>query len=926
MHGEYIAFDLETTGLSADRDEIIEIGAARFRRGEIVERYQTLVNPGKPIPSEITHLTGIDDDDVVDAPRMRTLLPRLRAFFGESTIIGHNVGFDVGFMQKHSLLADNSALDTFELASILLPAAPRYNLGSLAAQMGVSLKNAHRAYDDAEATGRLYWQLWLKLRSLPSGLLSEIIQLSSGIDWALRGVFQEALHETLRNAEANPLMQQPFAGETQFGEQADIVPQPLELAHASRNPLSLPAVSQVFGENGALAAQHASFEVRPQQIDMAREVADALNGGRQLLIEAGTGTGKSLAYLIPAAGWALQNSNRVTIATNTINLQEQLLKKDIPLTRQVVGKGLRAALMKGRNNYLCPRRLATLRRRKPTTSDELRTLAKLLLWLHEGGAGDRGGITLRGADWQLWSRLSAQDEGCTSTRCATEMAGICPFHRARKRAEAAHIVITNHALLVADAAVENRALPAYHNLIVDEAHHLEDAITSGMSRHIDQRKLMGRLNDIGKCLNLFLSDARRSFPPNAASKLVDFVQTISQAITEMRLAIRVYFRALFDFVLSQKSDRHYGMRLLPKHRDSGSFGSVQSAWRQLAAYLLALSDALERLVSALPRYAQYAMPVFAEYRSEIRGHWRFIAELHEQLEQFTSDPDSNAVYSLKPGERADMLQITISPLHVGPMMDEYLSQRLESIVLTSATLRTQEHFEHIKERLYVEEYRELALGSPFDYRSSTLLFVPDDMPEPSKRSGYQRMVERGIIELATALNGRVMVLFTSYAQLRETALHIAPRLKLGDIEVFDQSFGGGREALLESFKRADRAVLMGVRSFWEGIDIPGDDLSGLVIARLPFAVPSEPIFAARAETYNNSFQQFAVPDAILRFRQGFGRLIRSRSDRGIVAIFDSRVISKNYGGSFLESLPDCTVQSGALEKLPSLAKAWIERR
>ena len=257
MRGEYIAFDLETTGLSADRNEIIEIGAARFRQGEIVERYQTLVNPGKPIPSEITHLTGIDDDDVADAPRMHALLPRLRAFFGDSTIICHNVGFDVGFMQKHGLLAENTALDTFELASILLPAASRYNLGSLAAQMGVSLKNAHRAYDDAEATGRLYWQLWLKLRGLPSGLLAEIIQLSSGIDWTLRGVFQEAL----RNAEPNSSVQQPFAAESIFGEQAGIACQPLDIADASRNPLSLSTIAQVFSEHGALAAQHDSFEV-----------------------------------------------------------------------------------------------------------------------------------------------------------------------------------------------------------------------------------------------------------------------------------------------------------------------------------------------------------------------------------------------------------------------------------------------------------------------------------------------------------------------------------------------------------------------------------------------------------------------------------------------------------------------------------------
>ncbi len=925
MRGEFIAFDLETTGLSADRDEIIEIGAARFYQGEIVERYQSFINPGKPIPPDITHLTGIDDDDVADAPSMKVLLPALRDFFGDSLVTGHNVGFDLSFMRRHSMLMDNAALDTFELALILLPNAPRYSLGGLAAQLGIDLPQAHRAYDDAQATGQLLWRLWKKLRGLPSGLLTEIIQASANLDWDLRSVFQQALSEALRNDG------QGAVGSTQ--RTAIVFPTPdrkerrrLDISDARREALPLPEVDAVFGARGELAALHSQYEMRPQQLDMAREVMGALNHGEQLLIEAGTGTGKSLAYLIPAGTWALQNNNRVTIATNAINLQEQLLNKDIPLTRQVVGEGLRAALMKGRGNYLCPRRLATMRRRKPATGDELRTLAKILVWLHEGGQGDRGEISLRAGEWQVWSRLSAQDEGCTTTRCATEMAGACPFYIARNKAEAAHLVITNHALLVADAAIENRALPAYHNLIVDEAHHLEDAITDGMSRRIDQPLLMSRLRDLSNCLNLFLSAARAYFPSETSDKLAEFLQNIRQAIDLMQRFIRQYFRALYDFCASQKGDRHYGMRLLQSHRDSGSFASVQSAWRQLATYFLAVTDALEHLQNALPRYDKYALPDFADYASEIRGHRRCLADLHEQLEHFTSDPDPNAVYGLRAGERADKLRLTISPLHVGPMMHEYLSQRLESIVLTSATLRTQDNFDHIKERLFIEDYRALALGSPFDYRASTLLFIPDDMPEPGKRTGYQRMVERGIIELATALNGRVMALFTSYSQLRQTALHVTPRLKLGDIEVFDQSFGGSREVLLDNFKRADRAVLMGVRSFWEGIDIPGDDLSALVIARLPFAVPSEPIFAARAETYSNSFQQYAVPDAILRFRQGFGRLIRSRSDRGVVAIFDSRVIRKSYGGSFLESLPDCTVQSGSLDKLPSLAKAWIERQ
>ena len=921
MRGDFIAFDLETTGLNAERDEIIEIGAARFRQGEVVERYQSFVNPGKPIPPDITHLTGIDDEDVASAPKLDALLPALRDFFGDTLVLGHNVGFDLSFMRPHGLLRDNPALDTFELASILLPKAPRYSLGALAAQLDIELPKAHRAYDDAQATGMLFWRLWEKLRGLPSGLLSEIIQLSGNLDWGLRPVFQEALSESLQSGadarRARSVAFPPLHG--------DDYPR-LDTGEARRDALPPSYIDAVFGAGGNLAALHSRYEMRPQQLDMARQVTDALNHGEQLLIEAGTGTGKSLAYLIPAGRWALQNGNRVTIATNTINLQEQLLSKDIPLTRRVVGGGLRAALMKGRGNYLCPRRLATMRRRKPANGDELRAVAKILVWLHEGGKGDRGQLSLRAGEWAVWSRLSAQDEGCTTTRCASEMAGACPFHIARKRAEAAHLVITNHALLVADAAVENRALPAYQNLIVDEAHHLEDAITDGMSRRIDQPMLMTRLRDLSKCLDLLQAAGKAHFPQGSSAKLADFLQTISQAIDLMQRYIRLYFRALYDFAASQSGDRHYGMRLLPKHRDSGSFASVQSAWAQLATYFLAVTDALEYLQKALPKYDRYTLPDIADYVSEIHGQRRWLADLHEQLEGFTNDPDANAVYGLRAGERADRLRLTISPLHVGPMMQEYLSGRLESIVLTSATLRTQDNFEHIKERLYIDDYRELALGSPFDYRASTLLFIPDDMPEPGKRSGYQRMVERGIIELATALDGRVMVLFTSYSQLRETALHVTPRLKLGDIEVFDQSFGGSREVLLENFKRADRAVLMGVRSFWEGIDIPGDDLSALVIARLPFAVPSEPIFAARAETYSNSFQQYAVPDAILRFRQGFGRLIRSRSDRGVVAIFDSRVIRKSYGSSFLESLPDCTVQSGSLDKLPSLAKAWIERQ
>ena len=920
MRGECIAFDLEMTGLDVKSDEIIAIAIVKFENGNIIDRYDSLVKPSIPIPSDITHLTGIDPEDVENKPPLEDILPRLKTFFGQTPVIAHYAPSDVGFMRKYGLLNSNPVIDTYELACIIMPSASSYSLGSLTADLGIP-HEPHRVQSDAEATASLYWKLWEKAIQTPAAALEEIISASGGMDWGLRPVFEAALAENLQSGGASPAV-------TAFSADR-LDADALNPTQAAPVQIERGAIDEIFDVHGRLGQAVSHYEKRRQQLDMAHEVAKALNHGGHTMIEAGTGTGKSLAYLLPAALWAAKNIQRVVVSTHTINLQEQLLKKDIPLVKQALNIELRAAVMKGRGNYLCPRRLDTLRRRKPATMDELRTLAKILVWLQSGASGDRGEITLRAGEWAVWTRLSAEDEDCAAWRCAAMMKGACPYYKARKKAEAAHIVITNHALLIADAKIENRALPEYFNLIIDEAHHLEEAITQGMSRQIDRRLVTARLTELGGInsgiLGELLAAARGQLPNKTVLKLEAFIQNISEALGLMKGRVRGYFQALHDFILDIHKHNHQQTRLLPSHRDSGSFAAVQTAWKQLAVFFLEVTDAIARLVEALPRYQKYELPNLDDYRNALQAHGHFLGDLHEELERFTHSPNSNAIYAVSPGGRAELLRIHISPLHIGPMMEEYLNQRKESIILTSATLRTQGSFEHIKERLYGDNYDAVALGSPFDYKDSTLLYIPDDIPEPSRRSSYQKMLERGIVELAAALDGRVMALFTSYAQLRETSKAITPRLKLGGIMVYDQSFGGSRDALLENFKAAEKAVLMGTRSFWEGVDIPGDDLSAVVIAKLPFAVPSDPIFAARSETYANPFPQYAVPDTILRFRQGFGRLIRSRSDRGVVAIFDSRVLTKSYGSSFLESLPDCTAQHGALENLPRAASAWINR-
>ena len=313
----------------------------------------------------------------------------------------------------------------------------------------------------------------------------------------------------------------------------------------------------------------------------------------------------------------------------------------------------------------------------------------------------------------------------------------------------------------------------------------------------------------------------------------------------------------------------------------------------------------------------------------VRNLWlikaaRHLEAVHQQLSAFTENPDPNMIYWIELQQDREVLAVHAAPLNVGPLLEEYIWEPKRVVVLTSATLRTNASFDYIRDRLSAYDVKEAVIGSPFDYERATLVYVPTDMPDPSQRDEYQRYVERGLIELAAATNGRLLALFTSYAQLRQTAQAIAPRLALGNITVFDQSDGTSRQMLVEGFKKAERAVLLGTRSFWEGVDIPGDDLSALVIVRLPFAVPSDPIFAARSEQYENSFMQYAVPDAILRFRQGFGRLIRTQTDRGVVALFDNRVITKRYGQAFLDSLPACTVRRGPLADLPGIAAQWID--
>ena len=802
----------------------------------------------------------------------------------------------------------------------MLPNATRYSLSSLSQQLGIQLVEAHRALNDARASALLYWAMWEKILTLPPSLIHEIINLSQGVDWNARVVFEYALEQQRSTKQTEtPKAQETFAN--------------LLFSSGKLNPLPAKAetvtetVESVFGADGSLANVITGYESRPQQIEMADQIAKSFDENRHLIVEAGTGIGKSLAYLVPAILWTAQNQQRVVVSTNTLNLQDQILSNDIPLLKKALATPFDAVVLKGRSNYLCPSRLSEMRRRQPGTPDELRVLAKILVWLTLGGNGEKSELNLRAfVEQSVWQRLSAAEENCTLERCEAATQGKCPFYRARKAAEASHVVIVNHALLLADAVSDNQVIPDYQQLVIDEAHHLEDAATNSLSLRMDESGFKYRLAHLAgnrhSLLAELISNLQIHVPPNEHKRLVAFLEDFRNAALAVDTHLGKLFTSFRNLAYKPDADNTILLRITKDVRQKAEFGTLQNQWNIVKEFLTAITDGLQRLSPALNRLKKYPIPDLVDDLSSIDAFSHYFADMLATLDGLILTPNENTIYWIHLNQSYGV-SINSAPLRVGKFVDEYLWSAKRSVILTSATLQTTGNFDYIQEALSAENVETLALNSPFNYRQSTLIFIPNDMPDPNERGRYQQAVERALVEVAAALDGRTLALFTSYTQLQQTAQAIRPRLALGDITVYDQLDTSNRQALLESFKTTDKAILLGTKSFWEGIDIPGATLSALALTKLPFPIPTDPIIAARSELFSDPFKQYTLPETILRFRQGFGRLIRNQSDRGVVVLLDKRIMSKGYGKDFLDSLPDCTIQYGGLQSLAEAAQKWI---
>lgn len=935
MDSIYVALDLEFSGLDPLHDDIIEIGLVKFRGHEVLETFSSLVNPHRTIPLKILQLTGISQAEIDEAPTLNSLSGRILSFVANYPVVVHGTEMDQRLLSRQGLLSDNLFLDTFELSTILLPEAKRYTLSNLAAILGINLTQNHRALADALATKDLFLALIERASQWDPETLEELLRLSEASGWPLRTFFRDVASQKRDRLEAlvpsrrlEPKMRIPFTPDEDLP--------PLE-PKASLSPIDGQALAAMISPGGIIAKSFPGYEHRPQQIEMLRAVVEAFNTPAHLLVEAGTGTGKSMAYLLPAIYFAVENGRRVVISSNTINLQDQLVHKDIPDLKRILPLDFRVALLKGRNNYLCLRRLMALRRSQRLSVDEARLLAKVLGWLPVTKTGDRSELLMMNADAAAWARIQSDASNCLGDRCPFRQTGACFFYRARARAERAHLVIVNHALLLADLSLENRVLPEYKYLIIDEAHHLEEQATEQFGFKVGRRDMYGFLYGLSHEENQVPGGLLAAIPKVLQGLGNSTQHVLTPLIEELRAGVDAAQRRTYELFNSIEAflQNHAEVRadsqelydqnisLTPGLRTQPDWLAIEIAWQNFSAPFTNVLHNLERLLRTIESIAPGEDSERVELAQEIRAQLKQGSELLTNLSRILMEPASEGIYWISISGREQEITLHSAPLHVGPLLQERLFAQVDCVVLTSGTLRTANSFHFIKERLGLEDPIELALDSPFDFRTSVLLFVPNDMPEPNQPY-YQRTVERAIIDLCRATEGRTLVLFTSNSQLNATYRAIRAPLEQEEIVVFAQGFDGSRRQILDNFRHTPRSVLLGTRSFWEGIDVVGQALSCLVITRLPFAVPTDPIFAARAATFADPFHEYSLPDSILRFRQGFGRLIRSKDDYGLVVVLDRRLLTKSYGKIILRSLPPCTSRQGPLEVLPSLARRWLD--
>ncbi len=951
----FIALDLETTGLDPEKDRIIEIGAVKFVNGRETEAIDQLIHPGRDIPDFITRLTGITNDDVAGKPAYHDFYPVLHEFLGDYPIIGHQINFDASFLEyfyrienkdffnwenqaQRFRYLNNRRHDTLFLSRIFLPFLPRQRLGVVAEFLNLPLENAHRAIADARVSGLIFIELTRRALETDNAVLAQMVNLLYSNSARAKLFFAPLLQFKNQygvHAESGAtLLNELKYRQNMYNVIGESDPAAYEIAD-DQGEVALSAIPDTkidtyFSEQGQLSQTIPQFELRRQQQAMALKVNEAFNESRFIVAEAGTGTGKSMAYLIPAVEWARENraaGQRIIVSTNTRNLQDQLFYKDIPQVFRAAGGGFKAVLLKGRSNYLCIEKWYTIisdmnRRLSP---DERSHLLPLVVWVNETKTGDiaeNNGFQLEN-NLGLWQKLIAEPHYCPGRSCKHYKD--CFLMKARDEARRADIVVVNHALLFSDLASENFILGEYRNLIMDEAHNLEKTAATHLGIKVSYwsfRNLYHRLyeEDTQKSGTLYqlefrLNKARVS--KEEASELDQLLRKAQQAAIELKRTTQDFYRLFTESIKLKLVTGESESEAESRQRYQKNFKIFKDLFEPLEVLQTALGKTTKSLRKLIDRIDTLGQGPRFDYQEQL--YRELLAEEREGVsldEAFrfclAAEKDDYVFWwELMRSERINNVELNAVPLNIADLLKDKLFSNLDAAVFTSATLAVGGNFDYFARRtglslLTDHQMSGAAFGSPFNFQEQLQMFVANFMPDP-RDSGYAAELIRVIREIHQRQRRGTLVLFTSYSLLNRVYEALKPNADADRILLLAQGKSGSRSNILTQFKENKDAILLGTDSFWEGVDIPGQALELLIIPKLPFDVPSEPLVAARGDEIKrrggNPFMEYSVPEAVIKFRQGFGRLIRTQSDYGAVIVLDNRMHKMQYGRQFVAGLP-----------------------
>lgn len=917
-----VVLDTETTGLSFRDCDLIEISAARLSGREVVERFETFVHPTGPIPEEITRLTGITNRDVTDAPSARDAVAALADFVAGSPVLAHNATFDRTFIEAvpGGALVSDTWVDTLSLSRIALPCLTTHRLADMAAAFGCA-SVTHRASDDVDALAGLWPLLLQALADLPAGLLVLLAGMHEEVTWPFRPLFsylaaEKDVEPTAFSLKAHRarLVREVRGEQRQDASEAGALLAP-----------SAEEIRRGFEPGGVVSRMYGEMEQRPEQVSMACEVADALASSTHRAIEAGTGVGKSVAYLLPEALFARRNNVTVGIATKTNALTDQLISHELPALAQALPGGLTFTSLKGYDHYACLHRLDRAARDElplavvphdgrsdnAVAADMLTAIAVTYAYACQSVDGDVDALGIR---WRYVPRamLTTTPGECLRARCPY-FPNECPLHGARRRAASADVVVTNHSLLLRNVDAEGRILPPIRHWVVDEAHGFEAEARRQWAVEVSGDEARRAFELLGGAKTGVIHNLMVQAMPLESSTLVTgLLAKAAAGVARASVAVADLFVAVHELAGIARADGGYDTMTLwlgEEARATAEWGAVEEAGGRAG-------DALEEAVKQLAEAGEALAAEAPQLAADLGESTRFLRDLLAGIRLICAGTDPTYVYSAqvtRSKRKIAQERLVAEKLDVGSDLARRWLPEMESVVFTSATIAVGEDFSHFNHAVGLDvpgagAHREVRLDSSFDFDGHMSVVVARDLPAPSDRA-YLPALENLLFDVHVAMGGSVLTLFTNRRDMERVYEGLRPRLAAQGLEVACQERGSSPRRLRQRFTE-DRALsLMALRSFWEGFDAAGDTLRCVVIPKLPFASPNDPLVRERDLREARAWWKYSLPDAVISVKQAAGRLIRSASDTGVLVLADSRLTTKGYGKLFISSLPSKSVST-----------------